>query len=104
MDDGIGIGRRRAAVVTMAAVGATVAAAGAPVQYNGELTFPPGATLTLLNAEMTAEASTSLLTVSGTLTGSPTLVDDSASPRNRLVWSGNTLRYRKILGSVFTFR
>ena len=93
-----------AAPLNWAVDGATVAAAGAPVQYNGDLTFPDGATLTLLNAEMTAEASTSLLTVSGTLTGSPTLVDDSASPRNRLVWSGNTLRYRKILGSVFTFR
>ena len=93
-----------AAPLNWAVDGATVAAAGAPIQYNGDLAFPEGATLTLLNAEMTAEASTSLLTVSGTLTGSPTLVDDSASPRNRLVWSGNTLRYRKILGSVFTFR
>ena len=93
-----------AAPLNWAVDGATVAAAGAPVQYNGDLTFPPGATLTLLNAEMTSAASTSLLTVSGTLTGTPTLVDESASPSHRLVWSGNTLRYRKLSGTVFTFR
>ena len=76
----------------------------AGLQYNGDLTFPPGATLALLNAEMTSAASTSLLTVSGTLTGTPTLVDESASTTHRLVWSGNTLRYRKVGGFIMTVR
>ena len=80
-------------------------AAGTPITYDGDLSFPEGSTLSAIGGDVDSTTpSATLLVVTGTVSGSPTLVDTAESPRHRLHWSGNKLRYTRLNGTYISFR
>ena len=75
------------------------------VVYDGDLVFPEGATLDLRGSEAFAEndSNMTLLTVTGTLTGTPALPALN-NPRWKAWWRGNSIRLTKSYGTTVVFR
>ena len=81
--------------------------AGGTVTNNWNLTFPSGATFTVLNADDLTDADRDLRTllyVNGTVSGAPTVVGGNDNPMWKISWSGNRLTLRNLHGSVFSIR
>ena len=75
------------------------------ITYNGSLAFPEGSTLELRGSEALAGAngSMTLLTVTGTVTGAPSLPSTS-DPRWKAWWRGNSIRLTRINGTAVVIR
>jgi autotransporter-associated beta strand protein len=75
------------------------------VVYNGDLTFPEGATLDLRGEEILTDSDSNmaLLTVTGTVTGAPKL-PELDNPRWKAWWRGGSIRLTKSYGTTVVFR
>ena len=79
-----------------------IAAGKDGVAYADDIAFPEGSTLEVLHASARTqvEKGQTLVTFSGTVTGTPTVTGLDADPDWKIVWTGKSLRYKKVSGAL----
>ena len=87
------------------AVDVPTALTNGTIVYNGNLAFPEGSTMELRGSEALAgiNSSLTLLTVTGTVTGAPSL-PSIGDPRWKVWWHGNSIRLTRIRGTSVVIR
>jgi autotransporter-associated beta strand protein len=98
LSDGTAMPRKWAVDVRTALENGTVA-------YDGDLAFPEGATLDLRGEEILTDSDSNmtLLSVTGTVTGAPSL-PELDNPRWKAWWRGGSIRLTKSYGTTVVFR